>query len=350
MKFSATVTLQYDTIFSSFSHEEYLKGLDWMQQSCLDGAELCISSYSDIDLGRVKAELDERGLGCSTISTGQARGIEGLSLIGVPADITKRTQEWFMQHIDAAKVLGSKVTIGLMRGLGSLETMDRDLADLSEAMKPLVAYADQKGVTLNSAEATMDFIVNDLGNPGCVGILWDLFHANIEDIGFKQSIDIMGSRLQHVHLADSNRRTQGYIRALMEKGVEFDPSLIFYGDYDLSSGVRGAEYLLKKDVTAIFAYNDMSAYGVFHYLKQQGISVPEDISLIGYDDIFFSEILSVPLTSIHQPVEEMGTEAVQQMIRIIRQKQKQDTKKNIMFQPYLVVRQSTAAPAGVMHI
>ena len=223
MKFSATVTLQYDTIFSSFSHEEYLKGLDWMQQSCLDGAELCISSYSDIDLGRVKAELDERGLGCSTISTGQARGIEGLSLIGVPADITKRTQERFMQHIDAAKVLGSKVTIGLMRGLGSLETMDRDLADLSEAMKPLVAYADQKGVTLcleaikryetallNSAEATMDFIVNDLGNPGCVGILWDLFHANIEDIGFKQSIDIMGSRLQHVHLADSNRMFPGY--------------------------------------------------------------------------------------------------------------------------------------------
>ena len=170
MKFSATVSLQYDTIFSSFSHEEYLKGLDWMQQSCLDGAELCISSYSDIDLGRVKAELD-----------------------------------------------------GLMRGLGSLETMDRDLADLSEAMKPLVAYADQKGVTLcleainryetallNSAEATMDFIVNDLGNPDCVGILWDLFHANIEDIGFKRSIDIMGGKLQHVHLADSNRMFPGY--------------------------------------------------------------------------------------------------------------------------------------------
>ena len=58
MKFSATVTLQYDTIFSSFSHEEYLKGLDWMQQSCLDGAELCISSYSDIDLGRVRGDWD----------------------------------------------------------------------------------------------------------------------------------------------------------------------------------------------------------------------------------------------------------------------------------------------------
>lgn len=223
MKFSATVTLQYDTIFSSFSHEDYLKGLDWMKQSGLDGAELCISSYSDMDLGKVKAELDERGLGCSTLSTGQARGLEGLSLIGVPADVTKKTQERFMQHIDAAKILGSKVTVGLMRGLGSADTMGRDLKNLSEAMKPLISYADQKGVTLcleainryetallNSAEATVDFIVNGLGNPDCVGILWDLFHANIEDIGFKRSIDIMGNKLKHVHLADSNRMFPGY--------------------------------------------------------------------------------------------------------------------------------------------
>lgn len=56
---------------------------------------------------------------------GPGQGDRGPFLIGVPADITKRTQERFMQHIDAAKVLGSKVTIGLMRGLGSLETMDR---------------------------------------------------------------------------------------------------------------------------------------------------------------------------------------------------------------------------------
>ncbi len=74
MKFSATVTLQYDTIFSSFSHQDYLKGLDWMEKSGLDGAELCISNYSDIDVNRVKEELDKRGLGCSTLSTGQARG------------------------------------------------------------------------------------------------------------------------------------------------------------------------------------------------------------------------------------------------------------------------------------
>lgn len=223
MKFSATVTLQYDTIFSPFSAGDYIKGLDWMKASGLDGAELCISNYNGLDLGKVKAQLEERGLGCSTLSTGQARGLEGLSLIAVPAEVTKKTQERFIQHIDAAKLLGSKVTIGLMRGIGSEATREKDLRDLSEAMKPIISYADEKGVILcleainryetsllNSAEAALDFIVNQLGNPDCVGILWDLFHANIEDIGFKRSIELMGKKLKHVHIADSNRKFPGY--------------------------------------------------------------------------------------------------------------------------------------------
>ena len=241
MKFSATVTLQYDTVFSSFSAADYLKGLDWMKESRLDGAELCISNYNGLDLEKVKSQLDERGLGCSTLSTGQARGLEGLSLIGVSADVTARTQERFYQHINAAKILGSKVTIGLMRGLGSQETAGTDLKELAEAMKPVIDYADKKGVTLcleainryetallNSAEATVDFIENELGNPECVGILWDLFHANIEDIDFAHSIDIMGKKLKHVHIADSNRTFPGYghtdfvsiMKKLKESGFE----------------------------------------------------------------------------------------------------------------------------------
>lgn len=100
MKFSATVTLQYDTPFSSFSHEQWRDGLDWMKQSNLDGAELCISNYENIDPYKIKEELDIRGLGCSTLSTGQARGLEGLSLIGVLPDKVRETQKRFLQHID----------------------------------------------------------------------------------------------------------------------------------------------------------------------------------------------------------------------------------------------------------
>lgn len=223
MKFSATVTLQYDTPFSPFRASEYSKGLDWIKNSALDGAELCISNYDDIDPYEIRDDLDKRGLGCSTLSTGQARGLEGLSLIGVTPDIVRKTQQRFMQHIDAASVLKSKVTIGLMRGIGSVRTKDSDLHQLSEAMKPLIEYAAKKNVVivleainryetalLNSAEAAYDFVVNDLGNPECVGILWDLFHANIEDRDFYQSISLMGNKLQHVHLADSNRMFPGY--------------------------------------------------------------------------------------------------------------------------------------------
>ena len=92
MKFSATVTLQYDTPFSPFSHEQWQDGLDWMKKSNLDGAELCISNYKDIDPYKIKEELDMRGLGCSTLSTGQARGLEGLSLIGVSFFITDKNK------------------------------------------------------------------------------------------------------------------------------------------------------------------------------------------------------------------------------------------------------------------
>lgn len=223
MKFSATVTLQYDTPFSPFSHEQWQDGLDWMKKSNLDGAELCISNYKDIDPYKIKEELDMRGLGCSTLSTGQARGLEGLSLIGVSSDKVQETQQRFLQHIDTAAILGSKVTIGLMRGLGTEATKKQDLYNLSEALKPLIEYADKKGVILlleainryetallNSAEADMDFIVNDLGNPDCVGVLWDLFHANIEDADYKKSIAIMGKKLKHIHLADSNRMFPEY--------------------------------------------------------------------------------------------------------------------------------------------
>ena len=81
MKFSGGVTLQYDTPFSPFSAEDYEKGLDWLAEEGFDGAELCISDYEGLDVGKIKAELEKRNLGCSTISTGQSRTREGISLL-----------------------------------------------------------------------------------------------------------------------------------------------------------------------------------------------------------------------------------------------------------------------------
>lgn len=144
-------------------------------------------------------------------------------------------------------------------------------------------------------------------------------------------------------LQDSKERYMGYQKALKEYGLVCEPEWIFEGDYDWESGMRAAEYFSGEglDVSAIFAFNDMSAYGVYNGLKKKGYSVPGDISLIGYDDIFFSEILDVPLTTVRQPVYDMGVEGVKLLLEEVDSGV--HTKKCITFQPELVIRESAAS-------
>ena len=222
MKFSGTVTLQYDTPFSLFSATEWKEGLDWLVSQGFDGAEVCISNYEGMDVEGLKKELVKRNLECSTISTGQSRSLENISLLHEGEGLLK-AQERLKQHIDAAVILESKVTLGLLRGLGTLEHQEEELDRLARNLEPVIDYAQQKNVTivleainryetalLNSSEAVMDFIEKKLGNPECVGVLWDIFHANMEDADFAQAIGRMGTCLKHVHIADSNRMFPGY--------------------------------------------------------------------------------------------------------------------------------------------
>ena len=223
MKFSATITLQYDTPFSPFSANQWEEAISWTKECNLDGVEICISHYNDLDIGKLKNKLDAYSLGCSTISTGQARGIENISLLHDEKQAYQAAQQRLKQHIDAASVLGSAVTIGLLRGLGKNEHKEQQKRILAERMEPIAEYAEKKGITiilepinryetalLNSAEDTLDFITNYLGNPSRVKVLWDVFHANIEDPSFDDAIEILQSKLYHVHLADSNRMFPGY--------------------------------------------------------------------------------------------------------------------------------------------
>lgn len=240
MKFSGGITLQYDTPFSPFLAKEYERGLDWLAEEGFDGAELCISDYVGVDVGRIKAELDSRNLECSTISTGQSRTREGISLLHEGAAL-RIAQERMKQHIDAAAVLKSCVTLGLLRGIGETGQEERDAWVLAKNLDPVIDYAGQKNVTIilesinryetclfNSAEALMDFIGTKLGNPDSVGVLWDIFHANIEDRDFAEAIERIGKRLKHVHIADSNRWFPGcghidfvpIVRKLKEEGFD----------------------------------------------------------------------------------------------------------------------------------
>lgn len=139
-------------------------------------------------------------------------------------------------------------------------------------------------------------------------------------------------------LEDSKERLKGCKNALDEYQIPYERALIYEGNYDRESGARAVEYFADKGVTAIFAFNDMSAYGVYSCLRKNGLAVPRDMSLLGYDDIFFSEILDVPLTTVKQPIYDMGVEAVRQLLEEVDTEVR--SKKCITFQPSLIIRES----------
>ncbi|MBS7527517.1 LacI family DNA-binding transcriptional regulator [Fusibacter paucivorans] len=160
---------------------------------------------------------------------------------------------------------------------------------------------------------------------------------HLTDLGHRRIACVTGP----LHLDDSKFRLDGYRRALEEASIPYDPALIYEGDYTVEGGREGINKLLSETFTAVFAFNDMSAYGVYNVLKANGYNIPDDISLVGYDNIFFSELLDTPLTTIHQPIYEVGIEATKRLIEM--NEKKPIDKLERVIEPYLVVRKSTSA-------
>lgn len=135
----------------------------------------------------------------------------------------------------------------------------------------------------------------------------------------------------------SRNRMAGYQMALEQAGVKMDDSIIYEGNQKYESGIKGAEYLLSKGVTAIFAMNDLMATGAYKAILAQGLKIPEDISVMGYDDITISELLDPPLTTIIQPRIEMGQVAATMLIHQIKN-EKSETE--VVFEPSIAERKS----------
>jgi len=143
------------------------------------------------------------------------------------------------------------------------------------------------------------------------------------------------------YLKDTESRLIGYKQALEESNIQFLPDLICEGDYDIDSGIRAVNELQGKDYSAVFAFNDMSAYGVYKQLKLTERIIPDEISIVGYDNIFFSDLLDVPLTSINQPVYEIACKAVELIVE--KKHTGKESRHEFVFQPELIVRKSTKA-------
>ncbi|KUM75178.1 LacI family DNA-binding transcriptional regulator [Streptomyces griseorubiginosus] len=144
----------------------------------------------------------------------------------------------------------------------------------------------------------------------------------------------------------SRARFDGYRAALEGAGFPLDESLVVPGDFHPESGFAGCEKLLDlpEPPTAIFAASDQMALGAIEALRRRGLRVPEDMSLVGFDDLPEVRWSAPPLTTIRQPLSEMGKLAVRTILKLTRNEPPDSPRVELGTE--LVVRSSTAPPTA----
>jgi LacI family transcriptional regulator len=143
---------------------------------------------------------------------------------------------------------------------------------------------------------------------------------------------------------DAEDRLQGHRRALTEYGVDFDERLLYEGDYSIESGRLGAMQLLDANpgLGALVCANDDMAAAAMGLLRDRGLRVPEDISVMGFDNTRWSSFLHPRLTTIDYPADELGRMAARWVLRNVYGREDVESKQD--FTPTLVPRESCAPP------
>ncbi|MEE1675063.1 LacI family DNA-binding transcriptional regulator [Agarivorans aestuarii] len=177
------------------------------------------------------------------------------------------------------------------------------------------------------------YLNNELGGYLATKHLIDLGHTRIASIT---------GPLVHF---DARERLQGYRNALSEAGIEYDPQLIVEGLYQEDGGTKAAAKLFQRgiDFTGVVCGNDNIAISVYDILSQDNESPAERISVVGYDDMFYSRYLRPKLTTIRFPIEEMGTIAANMVLQNLADK---NLVNGVQLEPSLIVRESSAPPVS----
>jgi DNA-binding LacI/PurR family transcriptional regulator len=234
-------------------------------------------------------------------------------------------------HRHDKKLLASYSTVLRERGVEGFLTVDTLL--MEEPPLPTVAVAGHrriKGVTnvvLDHREAAT------------------LALTHLRDLGHERIAFMKGSKVS----ADSQDRWAAICEVAATLGVRIRPELVIELKGDDPSPTLGypfAKQLLasKHPFTALFAYNDMSAIGSISAFQEAGLSVPDDISVVGFDDIQSAAYINPPLTTVRQPLQKMGEIAARTLLDRIEDRSKYVPK--ISIEPEFAVRKSTARPRG----
>ena len=160
--------------------------------------------------------------------------------------------------------------------------------------------------------------------------------AHLAASGRRRIANIAGPQDMGVGLA----RLAGYREACAEAGLPIDEDMIAYGDFSEPSGVAAMRQLLARrpDLDAVFVASDLMAAGALRALKEAGKRVPEDVAVVGFEDSALARQTDPPLTTVHQPVEEMGRQMARLLVSRIREDEL--AQPFVLLDTHLVVRQS----------
>jgi DNA-binding LacI/PurR family transcriptional regulator len=211
------------------------------------------------------------------------------------------------------------------------------------------------GLILVSPRLAGPQIASDVGSVPCVVVGRRLRDRHIDSVMTDEAI---GARLAVRHLVELGHediahvdggqgagavpRRNGYLKAMDAAGLG-DRARVLCGEFAEDAGAKAAEALLRDDSlpTAVFAANDLVAIGLIDRLDQDGVRVPDDVSVVGFDNTFVAALSHIRLTTINQPRHEMGREALQLVLERANGRTKRATR---LHAPELVERATTAAP------
>ena len=220
-----------------------------------------------------------------------------------------------------------------------------------------------QGVLISPADDDLDWL-DETRNRGTAVVLLDRTSPGASMCSVAVD-DIKGGELAAAHLASLGHRRIGFVngstkirqcadrrkgvrKALRSAGLPVADALVevTVNSLNADGGEDGLEQLLRLSdpVTAILCVNDVSALGVLRGLRRRNIKVPDEMAVVGYDDVEFAAVLTTPLTSIRQPRYQIGRAAAELLLAEAGSRDHQH--EQVLFQPELVVRESSGAPTS----
>ncbi len=163
---------------------------------------------------------------------------------------------------------------------------------------------------------------------------------HLVELGHRRIAHIAGSK----RAPSTARRLEGYRAALEAAALPLSPELIYPGDFTMQSGAAGIERLMALDEppTAVLCGNDEMAFGAIRMLHKLGLTVPKDVSIVGFDDQNMAAFYNPPLTTVNIPRHELGRRAA---LQLIEQLEGREVAHEVVLPTRLIIRESTAPPA-----